>query len=121
MKMILIGLAVLPFLAGSASATGRLSDQQLDTVAAGQFPAIDCPGCTLASSSSASTNGVTTTINTSTIFLPPTAPGGGSNNGGNGGSNVPSAPSAPSVLTTLQMPANVAGILNAASVTAITQ
>lgn len=84
MKGILIGVAILPFIGGLASAADRLNDAQLDHVVAGETPNIYCPTCIVATSSSVSINGITTTVNMTT--MPPTGgSGGGSDNTGDTG------------------------------------
>jgi hypothetical protein len=104
----------------------QLNDAQMDTVTAGQVLGIECPGCTLASSTSMSTNGTTTSMS-STGVTPGSAGGGGSGgtggggNGGTGGiggtgSSGPSGPTGPSVLTSGPgLPANLAAIIGAAT------
>lgn len=77
MRSALIGLAILPFLAGGASAH-PLNDAQLDDVTAGAsdilLSTFNCPGCAFAVSSSASNNGVTTSTSATGVISPPTPP-----------------------------------------------
>jgi hypothetical protein len=128
-KEVLIGLAILSLTAGGASAAGRLSDLQLDRVTAG-LVLPDCPGCTLASSNGTSTNGITVSNSTITKLPQPTPPpppsGGTGGTGGTGGSGGSSSgggnagPSGPSVFTTTgTVPANLAAIVNGASIITI--
>lgn len=88
----------------------RLSDTQMDRVTAGQVLGIECPGCTLASSNSMSTNGVTISM-TSTGVTPGGGGGGtGGSSGGGGGSSGPSI-----VTSAPTFPANIAAAINAAT------
>ena len=124
MKKILIGLVALPFIAGTATAADRLSDQQLDTVTAGALVSIDCPGCTLASSNSMSNNGVTTSAS-STVTVPVPGgtgggTGGGGGGGGSGGGTGNPGPTGPGVVSTIAVPPALAAIVNGASTVIIT-
>lgn len=132
MKTFLLGLAVLPFIAGSVWAGERLTDAQMDRVSAGQFLGIDCPGCTLSTSTSSSTNGVTTSTKTTEIISGGTGgssgtgsdggTGGSSGSGGDGGAGGGSGggaggstpPSGPSVSNTVALPANLAAVVGGA-------
>ena len=113
MKKVLIGVAVLSFMAGNASAASKLSDLRLDTVTAGTLFGIDCPGCTQASSNSASNNGVTITTSSIVIVPNPGSPGSGSP--GSGSTGAPS----PDVGPTIPIPANLAAIIASATTTTI--
>lgn len=131
MRSALIGLALLPMLAGGASAHGlggstyALNEAQLDRVTAGatELPPLssfNCPGCAFATSSSASNNGVTTTTSSSGVIPPPTPPstgGGGSSGGGSGGSGGSSGGGSggQSSLPTVPVPPAAAAFLNALS------
>jgi hypothetical protein len=141
MKALLIGLAVLPLATGTGRAAIQLDDTQLDMVTAGQLLGVECPGCTLSSSTSTSNNGTTITVTTITIVPPEsdgtggTGNGGtggtGGNNGGNGGNNGGNGggtggtggntgPTGPSVVTSIPVPANLAGLLTTANTSTIT-
>jgi hypothetical protein len=122
MKRVLICLAALPLLAGGASAAGRLSDPQLDVITAGETPgqlpeilAINCPGCTLQSSTSTSKNGVTTTTSSTVVVGGSTgggttggSTGGGSTGGSTGGGNPVVGPS---VVSSIPTPANLTAVI----------
>jgi hypothetical protein len=82
MKAILTVIAILPFVAGVASAADLLNDEQLDRVVAGDIPNIYCPTCIVASSSSVSVNGIT--VNTSMTMQPTTGGADGGTNAGGG-------------------------------------
>src|SRR5581483_4068416 len=104
MKTLFIGLAMVPLFTVTGWASIQLTDAQLDAVTAGQVLGIECPGCTLSSSSSMSNNGVTVTI-TSTTIVPP----------GNGGTGGNTGPTGPAVVTSIPVPPNLAGLINAAN------
>jgi hypothetical protein len=109
------------------AAAHQLSDSQMDMVTAGQILGVECPGCTLASSSSTSTNGITTSMSSSGLTPGAgTGTGGGGSTSGGGGSTSGSGGSTggsggstsagPSVLTSAPLlPANLAAILSAAT------
>jgi hypothetical protein len=115
-------------LAAAIAAVGhQLNDAQMDTVTAGQVLGIECAGCTLASSTSMSANGITTSM--SSTGAPPggggsSGGGGGTGGGGSssgGGGNGANGSSGPSVLTSaLPLPANLAAVINAATTATIT-
>ena len=69
--------------AGAAFAMDPLTDPQMDVVVAGAVTQIDCSSCIVASSSSASQNGVLVTMTDSRIV--PTANSGGSGSTGDSG------------------------------------
>lgn len=87
MRAILIALASVSLSASGGLAADYLSDLQLDAVTAGAaadlISTINCPGCTLALATSATKDGVTTTMTTVTSLPGPGTGTGGS--GGNGG------------------------------------
>ncbi len=129
MKTLFIGLAMVPLFTVTGWASIQLTDAQLDAVTAGQVLGIECPGCTLSSSSSMSNNGVTVTI-TSTTIVPPEnggtggiggtggtgeTGGNGGNGGGNGGTGGNTGPTGPAVVTSIPVPPNLAGLINAAN------
>ena len=118
MKKVLIGVAVLSFMAGNASAASKLSDLRLDTVTAGAPFGFDCPGCTLASSNSASNNGITMSTSSAVIVPNPGSPGSGSTGSGSTGSGSTGAPS-PDVVASIPIPANLATIIASATTTTI--
>ena len=96
-------------LAAAIAAVGhQLNDAQMDTVTAGQVLGIECAGCTLASSTSMSANGITTSM--SSTGAPP---GGGGSSGG-GGPNIPNLST-----STPQLSAKIIAIITAASTPAI--
>jgi hypothetical protein len=114
-------------LAAAIAAVGhQLNDAQMDTVTAGQVLGIECAGCTLASSTSMSANGTTTSLS-STGATPGAAGGGGTGSGGTGGGGTggtggsgggtgSGGPGGPSVLTSAPaVPANLASIISAAT------
>jgi hypothetical protein len=113
-------------LAAAIAAVGhQLNDAQMDTVTAGQALGIECAGCTLASSTSMSANGITTSM--SSTGAPPGgggSSGGGGGTGGTGGSGGGTGvngSSGPSVLTSAPpISANLAAIINAATTGTIT-
>ncbi len=121
-KTLLCTLAALPVAAGLAAASPRLSEAQMDRVTAGQILGIECPGCTLSSSTSTSINGVTTT--TSTIEITGTGGSGsgggtggngggsGGNGGGSGAGGGSNGPSPPGVVTSISPPPNVASVIS---------
>jgi hypothetical protein len=110
-----------------AAGSHQLNDAQMDTVTAGQVLGIECAGCTLASSTSMSANGITTSM--SSTGAPPGGggssgggggTGGGGSSGGGGGTGA-NGSSGPSVLTSPPpLPANLAAIINAATTGTIT-
>jgi len=119
-------------LAAAIAAVGhQLNDAQMDTVTAGQVLGIECAGCTLASSTSMSANGITTSLN-STAVTPGAAGSGGTSGTGGGGtggtggsggtgsggtSSGSSGPTGPSVLTSAPaLPANLAAIISTATI-----
>jgi hypothetical protein len=110
MKPLLLGLAVLPLLAGGASAY-TLSEAQLDYVTAGAalpaLSAFDCPGCAFSTSSSTSNNGVTMTTSSSGVsgVVSPPAPPAAGGGGADGGNPLPG----------VAVPATATAILNALS------
>ncbi len=117
--------------AAIAAGSRQLSDAQMDRVTAGQVLGIECAGCTLASSTSMSANGITTSMN-STAVTPGAAGSGGTSGTGGGGtggtggsggtgsggtSSGSSGPTGPSVLTSPPaLPANLAAIINTATI-----
>jgi hypothetical protein len=117
-------------LAAAIAAVGhQLNDAQMDTVTAGQVLGIECAGCMLASSTSLSANGITTSM--SSTGAPPGGGGssgggggtggGGSTGSGGGGGTGANGSSGPSVLTSAPpLPANLAAIINAATTGTIT-
>src|SRR5581483_3595350 len=120
MKTLFIGLAMVPLFTVTGWASIQLTDAQLDAVTAGQVLGIECPGCTLSSSSSMSNNGVTVTITSTTIVPPETGGtgetgGNGGNGGGNGGTGGNTGPTGPAVVTSIPVPPNLAGLINAAN------
>lgn len=119
--------------AAIAVGSRQLNDAQMDTVTAGQVLGIECAGCTLASSNSMSTNGITTSMS-STGLTPGAGTGGGGSTGGGGGSTSGGGggtggsgggtggggPNGPSVLTSAPpLPANLGAILSAATTATI--
>jgi hypothetical protein len=113
-RILAYAVAALSF-AGVASAQQRLGDLEMDAVTAGlaPFTSIDCPACAVASSSSASMNGVK-------IATSGTASPGGGNSDSKatktdteaGGTAGPAA-----LVGAVPVPPAVAATLNAASVT----
>lgn len=120
-RVLVCATVIFPFAVGAASAADRLSDPQMDTMTAGQVAppslgAIDCPGCTVASSSSSSLNGVTTSSSSSGS----TSSGGGSGDNGNGSGNGGS--SGPGVLTgQVPIPPAVAATLRQTQLVTVTR
>src|SRR5579885_689506 len=110
MKTLFIGLAMVPLFTVTGWASIQLTDAQLDAVTAGQVLGIECPGCTLSSSSSIRNNGVTVTI-TSTTIVPPEH----RRTGANGGPGGNTGPTGPAVVTSNPVPPNLAGLINAAN------
>jgi hypothetical protein len=117
-KTLLCTLAALPVAAGLAAASTRLSEAQMERVTAGQILGIECPGCTLSSSTSTSINGVTTTTSTIEITGTGGSGTGGGGGGGNGGGTGTGAgggsngPSPPGVVTSISPPPNVASVIS---------
>ena len=109
-------VAALSF-AGFASAQQRLGDLEMDAVTAGlaPFTSIDCPACAVASSSSASMNGVT--IATSGTA----SPGGGSSDSKATNTDTAAGGTAGPAVGAVPVPPAVAATLNAASVITITR
>ena len=118
-----VALANVQLAAAIAAVGHQLNDAQMDTVTAGQVLGIECAGCTLASSTSMSANGITTSM--SSTGAPPggggsSGGGGGTGSGGGGGTGA-NGSSGPSVLTSAPpLPANLAAIINAATTGTIT-
>jgi hypothetical protein len=109
-------VAALSF-AGFASAQQRLGDLEMDAVTAGlaPFTSIDCPACAVASSSSASMNGVT-------IAKSGTAStGGGSSDSKATNTDTAAGGTAGPAVGAVPVPRAVAATLNAASVITITR
>lgn len=109
-KAVLFTSLGLLLCAKAAGAADFLTSAQMDRVTAGQLLGVECGSCTLSSSNSMSTNGNTTTTNSTSG-----ATGGSSGTGGGGGGG-PSGPSGPSVLTPVQLPANLTAIIAAATI-----
>jgi hypothetical protein len=110
-------VAALSF-AGFASAQQRLGDLEMDAVTAGlapPFTSIDCPACAVASSSSASMNGVT--IATSGTA----STGGGSSDSKATNTDTAAGGTAGPAVGAVPVPPAVAATLNAASVITITR
>jgi len=111
-------------LAAAIAAVGhQLNDAQMDTVTAGQVLGIECAGCTLASSTSMSANGITTSLNSTAVTPGAAGSGGPGGTGGSGGtgsggtSSGSSGPTGPSVLTSAPaLPANLAAIISTATI-----
>jgi hypothetical protein len=106
-----------------AAGSRQLSDAQMDRVTAGQVLGIECAGCTLASSTSMSANGITTSMNSTAVTPGAAGSGGPGGTGGSGGtgsggtSSGSSGPTGPSVLTSPPaLPANLAAIINTATI-----
>jgi hypothetical protein len=115
-RILAYAVAALSF-AGFASAQQRLGDLEMDAVTAGlaPFTSIDCPACAVASSSSASMNGVT--IATSGTA----SPGGGSSDSKATNTDTAAGGTAGPAVGTVPVPPAVAATLNAASVITITR
>ena len=116
MRPVLMSLVGMALMANCASAAELLSDVRLDAVTAGLVLSIDCPGCTLASSTSMSTNGVTTSAS-STVTVP--TPTGSPDTGGGGGGGGPTT-QGPSVQAGVQVPPTLASIVTTATVVTVT-
>jgi hypothetical protein len=115
-RILAYAIAALSF-AGFASAQQRLGDLEMDAVTAGlaPFTSIDCPACAVASSSSASMNGIT--IATSGTA----SPGGGSSDSKATNTNTAAGGTAGPAVGAVPVPPAVAATLNAASVITITR
>ncbi len=125
-RVLVCATVIFPFAVGAASAADRLSDSQMDTMTAGQVAppslgSIDCPGCSVASSSSSSLNGVTQSSSSSGS----TSDGGNGSSGGNGGGNGnggSSGSGGPGVLTgSVPIPPAVAATLSQAQLVTVTR
>jgi hypothetical protein len=130
MKITLIAIAALSLPMNIAAAAVQLTPAQLDTITAGQILGVDCPGCTLSSATSTSTNGVTVTTS-STVTVPGGTGGGtggtgggtggtgggtGGTGGGTGGGETGNGSAgAPSVQTTVPIPGNLTGVITSAT------
>ncbi len=110
--------------AAIATRSHQLNDAQMDTVTAGQVLGIECAGCTLASSTSMSTNGATISMSSTGVTPGSAGSGGGGGTGGggtggtggSGGGTGSSGPSGPSVQNSASaVPANLASIISAAT------
>lgn len=109
-KAALLMSASLLLCANAAGAANYLTNAQMDNVTAGQILGLECPGCTLASSTSTSANGITSSTSTTGTS------GGGGGGAGSGGGGPGGGPTGPSVLTPVQLPASLTAILAAATV-----
>jgi len=116
-KRIFVALTVMPLIASGALASNTLTDLQLDSVTAGQILGVECPGCTLSSSTSTSTNGVTKTTSSTQIVGGNSGGGTGGNSGGGGGND---GGSGPGVVTTIPVPARAAAVISGATTLTIT-
>lgn len=127
-KTVLFALALVasPPCAGIAAAADRLSEGQMDRVTAGSLT-IDCSGCGNVSTSatSVSINGVTTTTSSNTGATGSGNTGGNGNSSGSGSGNTggngngdgsSNGSNGPSVAFTISIPANLAAIINTATV-----
>lgn len=115
-RILAYAVAALSF-AGVAWAEQRLGDLEMDAVTAGLVPftSIDCPACVVASSSSASMNGVT-------VATTGTASGASSDSKATNTGAAAGGPAGPAVLIeAVPVPPAVAATLNAASVVTITR
>lgn len=127
LRMLACALVALPLAAGAAVAQQRLSPAQMDRMTAGDvsaasLPVMGCLSCTVATSTSMSVNGVTTTTNsTQTTGGGGTGSGGGSTGSGGGGTAAGGGSGAPSLLgLAVTVPPAQAAILGQASVATVT-
>ena len=114
-KAVLFASLGLFLCAKAVGAADYLTDAQMDRVTAGQVLGLDCSICTLSSSNSMSTNGVTTMTNSSSSGG--TSSGGGTGGSGGSGSSGGGGGTSGSGLisTSVQVPASVIAILTAAA------
>jgi len=124
--IIVTGLAALPWIAGSASASSMLSDPQLDGVTAGQILGVTCCGTENTSTSTSMNGGAPVTTFSSLVIGGNNGNNGstGGNNGSTGGNNGSTggnngSPPGFSVTTPVQPPPGATAIINTVSTPSI--